>query len=157
MAEKGDAMDEASLAIGELARLTGTSVEALRYYERRGLVSPSFRAASGYRYYAPAAVSRVKAIRWAQGLGFRLDEIREMALAGDQHLRGWPGRSRPRLESKIREIDAELERLQVQRRALRRLAACRCAGICPVVERALSGPVPKRVHRRPSPAGRRSR
>lgn len=150
-------MGEAGMTIGALARRTGTSVEALRYYERRGLLTPSFRAPSGYRYYAAAAVPRVKAIRWAQSLGFRLDEIGEMALAGDQHLHGWPARSRPRLEAKIREVEAELERLQRLRRALRRLADCRCDGVCPVVERALSRPAPRRVRRPPTSATRRRR
>lgn len=38
------------MRIGELARRTGVSVRALRYYEEQGLLVPA-RAANGYREY----------------------------------------------------------------------------------------------------------
>ena len=45
------------MRIGELSRRTGISVRMLRYYEERGLLTPT-RAPSGYRCYDEADVDR---------------------------------------------------------------------------------------------------
>lgn len=66
------------LRIGALAAATGVSVQAVRYYERRGLIAPTGRRASGYREYAPEAVEVVRFIRHAQEMGFRLTEVGEL-------------------------------------------------------------------------------
>ena len=39
--------------IGEVAGRAGVSVDTVRYYERRGLVTPAYRTSSGYRHYRP--------------------------------------------------------------------------------------------------------
>jgi DNA-binding transcriptional MerR regulator len=56
--------------IGELARRTGVSVRALRYYEEQGLLRPR-RRPSGYREYTEADVRTVRHVRilLAAGLG----------------------------------------------------------------------------------------
>jgi DNA-binding transcriptional MerR regulator len=56
--------------IGELARRTGVSERALRYYEAQGLLSPQ-RRPSGYRVYGDEHVTAVRRIRilLAAGLG----------------------------------------------------------------------------------------
>ena len=42
------------LSIGEVAKLTGISVQALRYYERKNIIKPVYtNPDSGYRYYSP--------------------------------------------------------------------------------------------------------
>ncbi len=46
------------MRIGELSRLTGVSVRALRYYEEEGLIRPS-RGGNGYRDSSLAATRRV--------------------------------------------------------------------------------------------------
>lgn len=60
--------------IGQLARETGESVKTLRYWEERGALQAQ-RSASGYRYFPEGAAERVRFIRRAQALGFRLHEI----------------------------------------------------------------------------------
>ncbi|MFG3340303.1 MerR family transcriptional regulator [Glycomyces sp. NPDC048151] len=50
------------MRIGDLAKATGASVRALRYYEEQGLLE-SERSASGQRVYAEHAVDRVLWIR----------------------------------------------------------------------------------------------
>src|SRR4029079_13321808 len=47
-----------SLDIAEVARLTGLTVRALRFYEARGLVRP-LRTASGRRHYGPVELERL--------------------------------------------------------------------------------------------------
>lgn len=65
-----------SLKIGEVAELSGIGIEALRFYERSGLLGAPARAANGYRMYHPSVISRLEFIKKAQVLGFLLDEIR---------------------------------------------------------------------------------
>jgi DNA-binding transcriptional MerR regulator len=62
----------------DLAHRIGVQPEAIRYYERRGLLPTPRRAASGYRIYTPEHVERVDFIKQCQTLGFSLDEIREL-------------------------------------------------------------------------------
>lgn len=68
----------AHLRIGELARQAGLSVETLRYYERRGLIPPPARLASGYRIYPEETLDRLTFIRRGKTLGFSLEEIAEL-------------------------------------------------------------------------------
>lgn len=68
----------APLRIGALAAAADVSVQALRYYERRGLIAPIRRRESGYREYATGTIEQVRFIRHAQQMGFRLAEIDEL-------------------------------------------------------------------------------
>jgi MerR family mercuric resistance operon transcriptional regulator len=67
-----------TLRIGEVAEATGISVEALRFYERRGLLGRPARTASGYRAYDEAVLERLAFIKRAQAIGFSLDEITDI-------------------------------------------------------------------------------
>jgi Hg(II)-responsive transcriptional regulator len=64
---------------GEVADQAGVNIQTLRYYERRGLLSPPPRQDSGYRSYGADAVGVVRFIKRAQELGFTLSEV-EMLL-----------------------------------------------------------------------------
>lgn len=68
----------AGLLIGEVAKRAGVSPPTIRYYEEIGLLPAAARSSSGYRRYAAAAVEDLRFIRKAQGLGFALDEVREI-------------------------------------------------------------------------------
>jgi peroxiredoxin/DNA-binding transcriptional MerR regulator len=63
------------MRVGELARRTGVTVRALRYYEAAGLVVPA-RSPNGYREYEQAAVRQVVEIRALRALGLLVDETR---------------------------------------------------------------------------------
>ena len=67
-----------SLKIGEVAELSGVGIEALRFYERSGLLGTPARAANGYRMYKPSVLKRLEFIKKAQILGFSLDEIKRI-------------------------------------------------------------------------------
>ena len=56
----------ATLTISKLAKAAGVEVSTIRYYERRGLVTPAARRSSGYREYGSDAVRKVRFIRHAQ-------------------------------------------------------------------------------------------
>ena len=57
------------LRIGDVARESGVSVKALRYYETLGLVSPSGRTEAGYRLYSDDSLDRLRFVHQAQALG----------------------------------------------------------------------------------------
>jgi DNA-binding transcriptional MerR regulator len=70
-------MDEL-FPIGELARRTGLTVKAVRYYSDRGLVPPTDRSPAGYRRYDHAAVARLELVRSLRELGLDLGTIRRV-------------------------------------------------------------------------------
>jgi DNA-binding transcriptional MerR regulator len=74
-------------SIGELARRTGLTVKAIRFYSDRGLVPPTDRSPAGYRRYSLADVARLDLVRSLRELGLDLGTIRkvlnhELALSG---------------------------------------------------------------------------
>ncbi len=71
------------LRSGALARLAGVSTDTLRFYERRGLLAPPPRDASGYRRYPIDAVNRVHLIQHALDAGFSIDELAGILKARD--------------------------------------------------------------------------
>lgn len=69
---------EQTLRIGEVAQRAGLTVEALRYYERRGLLPTPPRSNGGLRRYRPDVLDRVRFIKQAQTLGLSLKEIQQL-------------------------------------------------------------------------------
>lgn len=67
-----------TLRIGEVSQLSGVGVEALRFYERSGLLEKPARTESGYRVYPEEVLGRIAFVKRAQVLGFSLDEIRRV-------------------------------------------------------------------------------
>ena len=72
------------MLIGDLAAASGLSREALRFYERQGLIRAR-RLDNGYRDYPAEAVALVQYIRTAQQLGFTLAEIGDRLPASGTH------------------------------------------------------------------------
>ena len=64
------------MKIGELASLTHTQVETIRYYEREGLLAEPGRSGGNYRIYGEEHAERLSFIRHCRGLDMTLDEIR---------------------------------------------------------------------------------
>ena len=69
-----DVKPPSTLSIGELARRTGLSVSAIRFYEARGLVRAS-RGAGNQRRFARSDIRRLSFALIAQQLGLTLSEI----------------------------------------------------------------------------------
>lgn len=100
-----------SVRVGQLARRTGLSVRALRYYDEIGLLSPSRRGETGYRLYGEPEIARLQQIASLRQLGFALDEIREI-LAG-------PGISvRQVIEMHLAKIGEQIEAMERLRQRL---------------------------------------
>jgi DNA-binding transcriptional MerR regulator len=64
------------LTIGEVSRLYGVTLRALRFYEQRGLLKPIRRG--GARFYDAVQKVRLQMILKGKHLGFTLTEIAEL-------------------------------------------------------------------------------
>jgi MerR family Zn(II)-responsive transcriptional regulator of zntA len=64
--------------IGKLAAQGGVSADAIRYYEKQGLLRPARKTEAGYRLYDRNAARRIQFIKHAQDCGFTLAEIRQL-------------------------------------------------------------------------------
>lgn len=72
-------MKEKLYQIDEVALKTGFTKRTLRYYEERGLLSPSAKTNSGYRLYTEKDIENLMHIKYLKEcLGFSLDEIKEI-------------------------------------------------------------------------------
>lgn len=100
-----------SLTIGELARRTGVTTSALRYYEEVGLLPPPARV-SGQRRYPESAARVVGMILLYSDAGFTLAE--QKALMSDDGTGEW-GRIARR---KLAELDERIARSQAAREAI---------------------------------------
>jgi MerR family copper efflux transcriptional regulator len=129
------------LTVGKVAHAAGVGVETIRFYERRGLIDPPPRRASGYRIYPETTVPRIRFIRRAQRLGFTLNEIREL-IALDRDVSADCSALLVRTETKIASIEQKITDLQRMKTALQDVQG-RCAGDtslqeCPIMD-CLSG------------------
>ena len=116
------------MKIGEVAAQAGVSVDALRFYEEKGLLKPH-RAANGYRYYSEQALQLVGYIKLAQQLGFSLREIGEnLPLLWNSE-----GVSQELLAQLFEEKIALLDERIGQMHTLRNLLAERAMLVCPLV------------------------
>ena len=128
--------------IGRVAKAASVSVQAVRYYERLGLLPTAHRTPAGYRIYGPESSDRLRFIRQAQALGFSLDEIKEIL-----RLR-YEGRSpcecvRKLLQKRLETIEHEIRQLVRFRRDLRKTLERSkrlphlphtASAICPLIE-----------------------
>ncbi|MEU6979418.1 MerR family transcriptional regulator [Streptomyces sp. NPDC046371] len=100
-----------SLSIGEVAKRTGLSVHALRFYEREGLlVGPVHRTAGGRRRYTSFDVDWLLICVRLRESGMPLSELKQFA----ELVRHGPGNEAERL----RLLDAHQQRVEAQIQAL---------------------------------------
>lgn len=113
------------MRIGDLASRAGVSTDALRLYEKQGLIQAD-RWPNGYRDFSNGTEEVVKLIRLAQSLGFSLAEIGAL-------MRGMNGglsqdQVSELLGSKLAEIDARIAGMQ----KLRDVVQTRLSTACPL-------------------------
>lgn len=124
------------LAIGTLARKTGTKVPTIRYYEQIGLMNEAGRTAGGQRRYTEEDMDRLAFIRHSRQLGFSLESIRDLLDLSDN-----PSQSCSAVDSiarrQLREVELRMKRLQALKKELKRMvAACDGTSVsdCKVLE-----------------------
>jgi DNA-binding transcriptional MerR regulator len=95
------------MQIGIVAKKIGLSVDAIRFYERNGLLPRPPRTEGGFRRYGENDVETLAFVRRVQGLGFKLSEIRGLLrLRGNRLLPCAPVRRR--LQEKLGDVQRKL-------------------------------------------------
>jgi DNA-binding transcriptional MerR regulator len=132
-----------TLKIGEVAKATGLSVDAIRFYQRERLVRQTARTDGGFRLFGPGDIQTLRFIRQAQELGFSLSDIRQLLYLESgkdetcSHVRDLLEQKLAAVRGKIAELK-KLERnlklgLRKCNRELGSKRECR-DGHCPVLE-----------------------
>ena len=94
---------EQVLDIAEVARRTGLTARALRFYEARGLVKP-LRTATGRRLYGPGELERINQIVALKRAGLTLAQIQRLTARRPLDLAGLVDAQLDALESRAREL-----------------------------------------------------
>ncbi len=108
------------MLIKEFSEAIGLSRDAIRFYEKRGLIRPQVhRGGNRYRHYTDADLERVRDIQLGQALGFTLREIKDGL---DAWYQGKLSRSAKQklIELKLAEVRGQIERLRKSERYLKK-------------------------------------
>ena len=126
--------------ISDVAKKTGLTSKAIRFYEEKGLVTPPLRSENGYRSYSQQHRDELTLLRQARQVGFNLEECRELIFLFNDPSRHSADVKRRTLE-KVAEIERHISELQGMRTQLLALADS-CPGDdsadCPIIDN-LSG------------------
>lgn len=114
-----------ALRIGEVAKETGLSVKAIRFYEKIGLIPRAERTiSSSYRLYTGADVRRLRLIQRFKLLGLTLSQIKEavesLKAEGCDCKRLKP-RLQKLVDDQLQEINRKLRELSMLREELKKL------------------------------------
>ena len=134
--EHGQALSQGLLDIGRAAKASGVSVKMIRHYEEIGLLKQVARTLANYRVYSDSDIHTLRFIRRARGLGFSMDDIREL-------LALWQNKSRPSASVKriagehVADLERRIAEMQSMASTLRHLTH-NCHGDnrpeCPILE-----------------------
>jgi DNA-binding transcriptional MerR regulator len=133
-----------TMLIGDVARLSDITPATIRYYEELGLLTAPGRSESGYRHYCQTILEELRFIKKGQGLGFSLEEIREIlniSRAGEApcgHVLDLAQRNLAAAEERIRHLQAFRDRLatQIARWKDRSMTTCSADGLCEIISSA---------------------
>lgn len=110
-----------ALRVSQVAEQAGVSPDAVRFYEKEGLLPQPPRSPAGYREYDEQIPQRIRFIKGAQEMGLKLSEIGELLEIQDRG--ACPcGHTKTLVERRIHEIDAEMKRLSDLRTELASMA-----------------------------------
>lgn len=110
------------MKIGELAKLTDCSIQAIRHYEKEGLIASGVRSEGNFRLYNRTAVERLLFIKRCRRLDLSLSDIRQLLRRRDSpsaqcdDINQMIARHLQEVESRM----ADLESLRHQLRELQR-------------------------------------
>lgn len=97
--------------IGELARRTALSIDAIRFYERRKLLPPPFRSTGRFQLYTAKDIEQLRFVQRMQHLGFSLEEIKELMAIREDKAHAC-GAVRQFLKTKLGEVMVKIGELQ---------------------------------------------
>ncbi|MEO5883738.1 MAG: heavy metal-responsive transcriptional regulator [Caldimonas sp.] len=110
------------LTVGKLAALAEVSANAVRFYEREGLMPTPAKTLSGYRLYGGDAVQRLRFIKQAQLCGFTLTEVQALLRLRDETSSCCSDVRSKVIEKKL-QLEARIKSMKAMSRALDELIA----------------------------------
>jgi MerR family redox-sensitive transcriptional activator SoxR len=116
------------MSIGELARRTGLSVSAIRFYETRGLVTAT-RGAGNQRQFARSDIRRLSFALIAQKLGLTLVEIEAQLSTLPRGQAPSPAEWRAIAENMRSTLAAKIAMLQATQALLDGCIGCGCLSL----------------------------
>jgi len=102
------------LTIGKLAKQANVTIETIRYYQRKGLLTEPEKPVTGYRQYSLETIGQIQFIKRAQQSGFTLKEISELLSLDGEHCED----VQKIAEQKLQKIDGQLKDLTALRNVL---------------------------------------
>jgi len=109
------------LKIGQLAKASGATIDTIRFYEDKGLLSPKSRSDSGYRFYGDEALNILLFIQTGKDLGFTLSEIKEF-LKIQVSKKGKCSLTQIKIDEKITDVDKKISDLKNIKKALKNVS-----------------------------------
>ena len=112
------------MTIGQVAKATGVSASAIRFYESCGIL-PRPRRKSGIRDYDASIVEQLKILRFYRGTGISIESLTSMfstnvsARRENRHVI---------VQRRIVELDDFIKQARAMKRELQRSEACKCNG-----------------------------
>ncbi|PIQ86112.1 MAG: Hg(II)-responsive transcriptional regulator [Candidatus Omnitrophica bacterium CG11_big_fil_rev_8_21_14_0_20_45_26] len=129
--------------IGDVANESSVSIDAIRYYEKLGLVEKPIRSEGGFRLYPRHVVEKLRFIRKAQSFGITLSEIKEIIRQSERGLESCCNHVGKLFRRKLKEFEIKMKELQRMRRGLKNMmkqwipleqAKKRHYAVCPQIE-----------------------
>ncbi len=99
--------------IGDVAKILGISPDLLRYYEKKGVVSPVKDQSNAYRYYEPWDINFLMDCLWYKNFGFGIDQVARIVAKSDY----WDILAM--MEEKDQEIESSIHRQELLLRRIR--------------------------------------
>ncbi|MBX9696798.1 MAG: MerR family transcriptional regulator [Alphaproteobacteria bacterium] len=125
------------LTIKKVALKSDVGIETIRFYERKGLITPIYRSAAGYRFFSDLTIKRIRFIKRAQAVGFSLSDIKELLSLRQSSLNARREVYQKTIE-KIDMVSEKIKELKKIKYSLEKLVDC-CKGQgpieeCPIIE-----------------------
>jgi DNA-binding transcriptional MerR regulator len=98
------------IQIGKVAEQTGLSIDAIRFYQKIGLVKQPARSEGGFRLFTEVEIRDLIFIQKAQELGFSLTEIKQLSFLNQQHDHAC-SQVRDLLTGKLRDVHQKVDQL----------------------------------------------
>lgn len=112
------------MKMADLTKACEVSDQAVRLYEREGLLKPASRTPKGYRLFDPQAVAALHFIKHAQRCGFTLAEIRGLLMANAANPKACDA-TKTLLDQKLQHVEDQLADLRSMKEVLASLrTAC---------------------------------
>src|SRR5699024_3062813 len=99
-------------SIGELARISKTTVRTLRYYDEIGILKPANVSNGGHRYYDEDAITELHYILTLKEIGFDLEKIKDI-------MTNQKTSPKELLEMRLEMITSEIQELERNKRTIR--------------------------------------